>query len=230
MKLIFTLLTLLYCSTTLSQFAVTKDNDNFTYIRQSAEKESDIIDSLRSGEIVYCFKAEGKWIPIDYAFGKPNKRGYIHKKEVRFINKLKMMPIDSRTEKSVRFKKENAQVIITTADFEPDQNGMQFHHVNTPEKNTTTLVKVNGKDIWGTDGQLPKKEYGKIQLQRCDSIVFLPKGNLFAPDLETLSVYIDKNKKIIYITAFNGVESAKYAVLWIAGNNGYNTRIVTMPY
>ncbi len=230
MKIFFTLSSLFYCSIILGQFAIIKDNSDFSYIRQSAEKGSEIIDSLRSGEVVYCFKAKGKWIPIDYAFGTPNKRGFIHKKEINFINKFKKIPFDSLTDSLAILKRKEIEIIITTIDFEPDQNGLQFHHENTPEKQTTTLVKVNGSNPWGTTGQLPNKEYGKVRLQRCDSVVFLPKGNLFSPRLKTLSAYLDKNKKVVYIIAFNGEKSAKYAVLWIAGNKGSNTRIVTMPY
>lgn len=73
-------------------------------------------------------------------------------------------------------------------------------------------------------------QYGKFILQIGSDMVNLPTDNLFEPNLDFTSVYIDKKNNIIYVSALNSDGAGGYAVLWIIENGEFKQRITTLPF
>lgn len=92
------------------------------------------------------------------------------------------------------------------------------------------MEKINGDEIWGTDGDVPRMQYGKAILHIGSNKVDLPIDNLFEPNLDFTSVYIDKKNNIIYVSALNSDGAGGYAVLWIIENGKFKQRITTIPF
>lgn len=230
MRILLTLLTFICYQATFGQFAIISDKDGFANVRQSPNISNNIIDSLANKEVVFCFEAEGEWLPIDYGFGEQNKMGYVHKSRVKFIKDFTNVPYDTLTDTLVTFKNREGTLKVTTVPFVPDKNSLEYHNENTPKNKTSYLVKINGKKIWGTDGNMPKRQYGQVKLQLGNNTFFLPIDNLYEPNLSSTKVNIDQKNRTLYISAFNSDGAGGYAVLWIVDNSEYNKRIVTMPF
>jgi hypothetical protein len=92
------------------------------------------------------------------------------------------------------------------------------------------LEQINGKAIWGTDGNIPNYQYNQIILSIGSDKINLPCENLFEPNLENTAVYFDEKKNTIYITALNGDGAGSYAVLWVIKNSKFIDRFITIPF
>src|SRR5690554_3610304 len=76
MRATLIILTFIINQMIFGQFGFIEDNDGYVNIRSSSKN---IIDTLASGQIIYCFELEGEWLPIDYDLSRQNKSGYVHK-------------------------------------------------------------------------------------------------------------------------------------------------------
>src|SRR5690348_3914374 len=79
-KFIFLLALLIFQNAT-AQIAIIKDPDGFSNVRQSASKQSKVVDTLSNDNLVFAYveSAEGNWLPMDYKKGNNVRSGYIHK-------------------------------------------------------------------------------------------------------------------------------------------------------
>lgn len=230
MKQILTILACIICQTSFGQFAIVADEDGFVNIRSSAEVADNIIDTLENGQVVYCFEAEGGWLPVDYDLSRQNKNGYIHKTRVKFIEDFEKVAYSSLTDSSIVFKIDSIRLTINQVSFNPKSNNLQFHKANTANNEAGYLEKVNGKEIWGTDGNVPRKQYGQMLLRIGKDKIYLPVDNLFEPNLDYTSLNIDSKNSRIYIAASNSDGAGAYAVLWIIENGKFKERIITIPF
>lgn len=228
-----TLLTILICiiyKTTLGQFAIIADKDGFVNVRKSAEISNNIIDTLTNGQVVFCFELEGEWFPVDYELSRQNKRGYIHKSRVKFIEHFYSVPYSQLTDSTITFIIDTLALRITKTSFNPNAYKLQYHQSNSKLNEATYLEKINGKEIWGTDGNVPKMQYGEAILKLGNNNIYLPVDNLFEPNLNYTLVNIDKKQNTIYISTINSDGAGGYAVLWIIENGKFKQRITTIPF
>lgn len=227
-------LTILTCTllfqTTFGQFGIIVDKDGFVNIRSSAGISNNIVDTLSDGQIVFCFEAEGEWFPVDYDLSRQNKSGYIHKSRVRFIEHFDNIPYSQLSDSSITFRIDTLSLRLTKVSFNPKANTLQYHQGNPAKNEATYLEKINGKKIWGTDGDVPKKQYGQAYLKIGNDKIYLPVDNLFEPNLGYTLVNIDKSKKTIYVSVLNSDGAGGYAVLWIIEKGKFKERITTIPF
>lgn len=229
------LLTIIICiafQTAFGQFGIITDKDGFVNVRNSPDISKNIIDTLTNGQIVFCLEEEGEWCRSDYHLNEQNfNSGYIHKSRVKLINDFDKIPFERLSDSVVTFKKDTIKLIVTKTKFNPNHNKLQYHKVDNSKNETSShLEKINGKEIWGTDGDVPKNQYGQITLTLGKNKIHLPLGNLFEPNLHYTTVNIDEKNKIIYISAMNSDGAGAYAVLWIIENGTYKKRITTIPF
>lgn len=227
MRATLIILTFIINQTIFGQFGFIEDKDGYVNIRSSSKN---IIDTLASGQIIYCFELEGEWFPIDYDLSRQNKSGYVHKSRVRIIEDFDSFQANEITDTSITFKTEAFTLRITKIAFNPKVNNLEYHKANPSENVAIYLERINGEEIWGTDGEIPKMQYGKFILQIGSDMVNLPTDNLFEPNLDFTSVYIDKKNNIIYVSALNSEGASGYAVLWIIENGEFKQRITTLPF
>ncbi|RFC54165.1 hypothetical protein [Brumimicrobium aurantiacum] len=223
MKRILTVLLLTLNLTIIGQFGIIEDKDGYVNIRNSAKN---IIDTLSSEEIVYCFDLEGEWFRIDYDLSRQNRSGYVHKSRVRIIENFDPFYSNQLTDTSIVFSLDSIRIQITKRAFNAKSNSLQYHEINEAEY----LEKINGKEIWGTDGEIPKMKYGIFSLQLNNEKVILPTDNLFEPNFGFTSAFYDERNNSIYISALNSDGAGGYSVLWIIEKGVFKQRITTIPF
>jgi hypothetical protein len=228
MKILLTICTCFLYQSVFGQFAIIADNDGFVNVRSSANSSSKIVDKLLNGEMVFCLEPENDWLPVDYDLGKENKSGFIHKTRVRFLENFKKVPRQVLNDSKVVFKRDSLTITITRIPFISQKNKLQYHKGNPSKNETSYLEKINGKEIWGTDGNIPKMQYGKIIFQLGKDIIYLPVDNLFEPNLDRTSATIDSGT--IYLSAINSDGAGGYAVLWIIEKGRFKRRVTTIPF
>lgn len=220
----------IFSHTLFGQFGIIADKDGFVYVRKSPNVSSTIIDTLTNEQIVYCFEAEGEWFPTDYDFSGQSKSGYIHNSRVKFIGNFDKITSDNLTDSTISFKKDSIILIVTRTSFNPKNNKLQYHKVDNSNNEMSYLEKINGKAIWGTDGNVPKNQYGQITLTLGKYKINLPIDNLYEPTIDYTTVNIDTKNRTIYISALNGDGAGGYVVLWIIENGVFKERILTLGF
>ncbi|MCC7332762.1 MAG: SH3 domain-containing protein [Flavobacteriales bacterium] len=224
------ILTCIFSQTAFGQFGIIADKDGFVNVRNSPNISNNIVDTLTNGQIVFCLEAEGEWRPIDYDFNRQRKSGYIHNSRVKFLKDFDKIPYHNLTDSSISFKKDSIKLIVTKTKFQPKNNKLQYHKGDTSKNQMSYLEKINGKEIWGTDGDVPKNQYGQITLTLGKNRIYLPIDNLFEPNLDNTIVNIDTKNRTIYISASNSDGAGGYEVLWIVANGKLKQRITTVGF
>jgi len=219
-----------YSQTTFGQFGIISDKDGFVNVRKSPNINSKVIDNLTNGQIVYCLEAEGEWRPTDYDFIRHEKSGYVHNSRIKFIEEFDNVPYSRITDSTVIFKKDSIKLFATKTKFNPKNNKLQYHKGDVSKNEMSYLEKINGKEIWGTDGYIPKNKYGQFTLTYGKEKTNLPIDNLFEPNLDYTKVNIDTKTNTIYISASNSDGAGGYEVLWIIVNGKLKQRILTFGF
>lgn len=160
-KTLATLLAFIYFNTAFAQVAIVNDRDGFTNIREKASIQSKIVDTVSNGRLVYCFKeeAKGDWLPVDY--NGEIYTGYIHKSRVLFLEDFVEFPVITINDTILRLKCDSIQLTIKTGKF--TQTGRKIEY-EKPKDEQQYVKSIDNKFPWGTDGNIPRKEYKAIQL------------------------------------------------------------------
>ncbi len=231
MKKIFYLLSCILFLPAFGQFGIIIDNDGFVNVRNSPNIDNNVINTLKNNQIVYCLENEGEWISIDYHLNEKNvKTGYIHNSRIKKINNFYKIPLVKKTDTSVIFKKDQIRIILSSKKFNQMTNKLKYSKGVSLKNEIKWLEQINGKAIWGTDGNIPNYQYNQIILNIGSDKINLPCENLFEPNLENTAVYFDEKKNTIYITALNGDGAGSYAVLWVIKNSKFIDRFITIPF
>lgn len=162
MRGLLTIIAYLFCQTVSGQFGIIVDKDGFVNVRHSAKISNNIIDTLANEEVVFCFDIEGEWFPINYDLRdrqymrETGKYGYIHKSRVKFIEDFDKISHSNLTDSTITFEKDSLKLIVTKIKFNPENNELQY--------NGSFVERINGKEVWGWTGDLPRKQYGQITL------------------------------------------------------------------
>lgn len=220
----------IFSQTTFGQFGIISDKDGFVNVRNSPNISNNIIDTLTNGQLVFCLEAEGEWRPTDYDFSGQRKSGYIHNSRVKFISDFDKISYENLTDSSIFFKQDSIKLIVTKTRFNPKQNKLEYHKGDNSKNEMSYLEKINGKEIWGTDGNIPESQYNQFTLILGKEKINLPTDNLYQPTINNTTVNIDKKNKIIYISASNSDGAGGYEVLWIIENNIFKERILTVGF
>lgn len=224
-----TILILVLWQHAFGQFAVVEKADVIN-VKSSASVGSSSVGRLVDGAVVYCLGEEKDgWISIDYDLGKLSKSGFILGSSVKRVDSLPKVPCSNLTETLATWSADSVVLTAATIPFDPKSNKLLFVR-GTSLSEMTALIKINGKDIWGTDGNVPKVQYGQLVLQYGRKRVFLPTDNLFEPNLKNTKVYHDWKNKRIYISTLNGDGAGGYAALWIVENGRFKSYSVTRPF
>ena len=207
------------------QFAIVDDKDGFVNIRTSAENKNNVIDTLHNGHLVWCFEPEGNWVSVDYSKKGSIQTGYVYRDRVKYLKAFESLPINRLDKERVTHQKDSVKITITAADFIPRNNRLHY----SSDNNGKFLSKINGKAIWGTDGNIPKRQYGAIEVQMGSKHIKIPftaLENLFEPNLNYSECFYDSQKDIVYISALNSDGAGGYVVVWTIEKGKYTRRFV----
>lgn len=216
------------CSSQTFEFAAVRDKDGFAFVRSSKEIRSNtIIDALQNEFIVSHFGSDANWILIDYQKNGEERSGYIYKN--RLVNSSSFLELKAtRSKNELLFFHPEFKVVLSTKVFDKSKHTFEFYK-NNPDQ----LIKIDGKTIYGTDGNFPKTAYQSIQIYFDSVTIALPEkaiAGLYEPNFNSTNCYYDNVNQILYLQAINGDGAGGYVVLWVFKKGVYQQRAVTRPF
>ena len=223
MKRIFYFFLILNFNFCFSQFGIINDLDGFVNVRSSAEKGNNISDKLENGFIVYYFESEENWVNIDYKKNGKELNGYIYKDRIKYITDFTNIPLKSSLNGKVKLENENVKIEISETKFIKEKHKLKFY-----KNEKTQLDKIDNLQIFGTDGNIPKREYKSIQIEINNVKIELPNialKNLYEPSLYNSKASYDEKKDILYILLSNSDGAGSYEIIWIIEKKKYKNRI-----
>ena len=224
---------LLFCQFVVAQaieggaFAVINDKDGYVNVRKEKSVHSKVLKKLDNNTLIFVFvydKAhDGNWIHPDY-------EGYIYNDRVKWIHKFPQIAKGIAKGNTIVFEGKEIQVTLATEKFDKSKHSFKYH-----KEYRDVIEKIDGKLFWGTDGNMPKKEYKSIEVKIRGKQVSIPKSaysDLYESYLYTEfnSVHYDKDNDILYIVALNGDAAGAYMVCWQIEKGVYKGRKVGIPF
>jgi hypothetical protein len=218
MKTIYTLLLTILCNLAVAQFAIIDDKDGFSNIRSTAQLGNNIQDKLENGHFVFCIDATGNWMNVDYELKNQSNNGFIYKDRLKLVTSFEKVGVVTKDSSNAVFKNDSIKITVTSQPFD-----------KTKHKFANGLV--NGKPMWGCDGNMPREEYKSITVAWGSKKLVLPKAaidDLFDPHVEKMQVNYDKTNNVLYIQTDGSDGAGGYEVIWKVVNDIYKGRYVTI--
>jgi hypothetical protein len=228
MKILLPCILVFLSNFSFAQFAIIHDKDGYCNIRSSAGIDPKIIDKLENEHLVYRLEQDGNWANIDYTKNKKELNGYVYYDRLKFISDYPSIPFHNEGSNSVTYSKDSIKVIISQQKFDRNRYKLSF---NGEAKDQVELV--NGKQYWGTDGEVPKREYQSIIVYIGQRKITLPKtalANLFEPSLNHTVVNYDKANDVLYIQSANSDGAGFYEVIWKIEKGIYKERFIAYGF
>ena len=224
---------LLFCQFVVAQaieggaFAVINDKDGYVNVRKEKSVHSKVLKKLDNNTLIFVFvydKADdGNWIHPDY-------EGYIYNDRVKWIHNFPQIAKGIAKGNTIVFEGKEIQVVLSTEKFDKSKHSFKYH-----KEYRDVIEKIDGKLFWGTDGNMPKREYKSIEVKIRGKQVSIPQSaynDLYESYLYTEfnSVHYDKDNDILYIVANNGDGAGSYMVCWQIEKGVYKGRKVGIPF
>jgi hypothetical protein len=220
LKKIYILIFVILSNTAYGQVAIIRDKDGFCNIRSDANTTSKVIDTLANDKIIYCFADHniGEWFPVEYTQNGLLLSGYIHKTRIVFIDKLKSIKTYLANDSTIKSMAESFKLTIAFGNFISSNHLIKYENPKIEDRFVKT---VDNKFPWGTDGNIPKKEYKKFQLQIDGQNIVIDKEiykDLFEPNLRDTKAFFEKISNRYFITTQNSDAAGSYTVVWAFKN------------
>jgi len=221
---IMTLTVLLILSTPgYAQFAVVRDPDGFCNVRSNPVIDpGNVIDKLSNGDVVYCQERSGNWIEVEYRMSGETHSGYMYYDRLIDISKYQAFDGYQKKPDEIILSTDKIAVVVKRRRFNPKAHELVYN----PEK---YLATIDGGEVWGEDGDVPKQEYKSIHVTYNDKDIYLPRTamqNLYGPNLNQTKAYYDHDGRAIYIESSNGDGAGGYSVIWRIVDGKYTDRFV----
>ena len=224
---------LLFCQFVVAQvieggaFAVINDKDGYVNVRKEKSVHSKVLKKLDNNTLIFVLEYDkayyGNWIYAD-------NEGYIYNDRVKWIHNFPQIAKGIAKENTIVFEGKEIQVVLSTEKFDKSKHSFKYH-----KEYRDVIEKIDGKLFWGTDGNMPKREYKSIEVKIREKQVSIPQSaynDLYESYLYTEfnSVHYDKDNDILYIVANNGDGAGSYMVCWQIEKGVYKGRKVGIPF
>ena len=224
---------LLFCQIVVAQaieggaFAVINDKDGYVNVRKEKSVHSKVLKKLDNNTLIFVLEYDkayyGNWIYAD-------NEGYIYNDRVKWIHNFPQIAKGIAKGNTIVFEGKEIQVVLSTEKFDKSKHSFKYH-----KEYRDVIEKIDGKLFWGTDGNMPKREYKSIEVKIRGKQVPIPKSaynDLHESSLyiEFNSVHYDKDNDILYIVANNGDGAGSYMVCWQIEKGVYKGRKVGIPF
>ncbi len=215
-----------------AQLAIIKDPDGFCNIRKDANNQSAIEDTIANGRLVFAFEegSKGNWLLVDYNKGKETLPGYIHKSRVVFLKDMTAFNEIVVNDTLLKLQLNEMQITIKAGSFVKAGRKLTYDKQSGA---MTSVSLIDGKRPWGTDWNMPRNEYRSIQFRSGTKTLNFPKSSftdLFEPNLDLTSAFLDKTTGKIYLKAANSDAAGAYLVIWILNNGKIEHRETFIPF
>ena len=224
---------LLFCQFVVAQaieggaFAVINDKDGYVNVRKEKSVQSKVLKKLDNNTLIFVLEYDkayyGNWIYAD-------NEGYIYNDRVKWIHNFPQIAKGIAKGNTIVFQGKEIQVVLSTEKFDKSKHSFKYH-----KEYRDVIEKIDGKLFWGTDGNMPKREYKSIEVKIRGKQVSIPQSaynDLYESYLYTEfnSVHYDKDNDILYIVANNGDGAGSYMVCWQIEKGVYKGRKVGIPF
>ena len=224
---------LLFCQFVVAQvieggaFAVINDKDGYVNVRKEKSVHSKVLKKLDNNTLIFVLEYDkayyGNWIYAD-------NEGYIYNDRVKWIHNFPQIAKGITKGNTIVFEGKEIQVTLSTEKFDKSKHSFKYH-----KEYRDIIEKIDGKPFWGTDGNMPKREYKSIEVKIRGKQVSIPQSaynDLYESYLYTEfnSVHYDKDNDILYIVANNGDGAGSYMVCWQIEKGVYKGRKVGIPF
>ena len=208
-------------------FAVINDKDGYVNVRKEKSVHSKVLKKLDNNTLIFVLEydkaQEGNWIYAD-------NEGYIYNDRVKWIHNFPQIAKGITKGNTIVFEGKEIQVTLSTEKFDKSKHSFKYH-----KEYRDIIEKIDGKPFWGTDGNMPKREYKSIEVKIRGKQVSIPQSaynDLYESYLYTEfnSVHYDKDNDILYIVANNGDGAGSYMVCWQIEKGVYKGRKVGIPF
>ena len=208
-------------------FAVINDKDGYVNVRKEKSVHSKVLKKLDNNTLIFVLEYDkdyyGNWIYAD-------NEGYIYNDRVKWIHNFPQIAKGIAKGNTIVFEGKEIQVALSTEKFDKNKHSFKYH-----KEYRDIIEKIDGEPFWGTDGNMPKREYKSIEVKIRGEQVSIPKsayGDLYESYLYTEfnSVHYDKDNDILYIVALNGDGAGAYMVCWQIEKGVYKGRKVGIPF
>lgn len=209
-----------------SQIAVIQDNDGYVNLRSSAEIRPDnILGKINNLEPVWISDYSDKndsWQRI--VVFKNDINGFIHRSRLKPISEFEDINLCFNTPEKAILENDYCRIEISTQVF-----NIKEHKII---KSNKYLMKIDGQNFWGTDGELPTMEYKSIKIITRNKTISLSDKdlhNLYQPHNFALEGYYDKENDTIYLSSLNSDGAGSYLVLWTISNKTDIKKSIIIP-
>jgi len=213
---------LLFCQFVVAQaieggaFAVINDKDGYVNVRKEKSVHSKVLKKLDNNTLIFVLDADNE--------------GYIYNDRVKWIHNFPQIAKGIAKGNTIVFEGKEIQVVLSTEKFDKSKHSFKYH-----KEYRDVIEKIDGKLFWGTDGNMPKREYKSIEVKIRGKQVSIPQSaynDLYESYLYTEfnSVHYDKDNDILYIVANNGDGAGAYMVCWQIEKGVYKGRKVGIPF
>ena len=208
-------------------FAVINDKDGYVNVQKEKSVHSKVLKKLDNNTLIFVLEYDkayyGNWIYAD-------NEGYIYNDRVKWIEKLPKIAKGITKGNTIVFEGKEIQVTLSTEKFDKDKHSFKYH-----KEYRDVIEKIDVKPFWGTDGNMPKRQYKSIEVKIRGKQVSIPQSaynDLYESYLYTEfnSVHYDKDNDILYIVADNGDGAGAYMVCWQIEKGVYKGRKVGIPF
>ena len=213
------ILSVLTFQISFGQVATIQDLDGWANVRKAPDGQSEIILRIYENEVFwYDYEATDKeqdWISIyipknDFCLDK-SEPNYI----VGFIHKSRLLPL----EKMKKYSGKKLVFKYVISDFDSTNRIVDRHEGKW-------IYKIDGRPVWGTDGDFPKTQVDKIEVKIDGYEIKIHK--VFYSDIyecdNNFSVY--KNGDNFFIHQWNSDGAGAYEIVWVLDKNGLKQRLV----
>lgn len=211
----------------IGEFAIINDKDGYTYIRDTPAKTGKIQHKLDNRTFVFCMEAIGEWVGVDYYYNDPNMKnflhGFIHKSRLLFIGTYPAVTGLTQQNNSVVIGDDKFNITVTQEPFNKTKHQLMFD----PEHNY--LQTIDGRHIWGTDGNVPARQYKTVEINLGEKHIEIPTGaleSLYEPNLNNTEANYDKEKDVLYIYSSNSDGAGGCSIIWRIEEGIYKDRFV----
>ncbi len=210
------------------QFAFVSDKDGFVNVRSKAGAGNSISDTLRNSHLVYCFQTENNWSNIQYTKQKKECSGFIYHDRIKLVSGFENIPILTQDSNITICGKDSIKIIVSEKKFNRSRYRFTYY-----KGAGNQIHLINGRQYWGTDGEVPKTEYKSILIQIGNKKIYLPPSaleNLFEPNIQSTVVNYDRQHNILFIQSSNGDGAGYYEVIWRVENGIYRDRYIAYGF
>jgi hypothetical protein len=176
----FLIITCIYSFANAQSYAVINDKDGFVNVRKEKSANSAIVGKIYDDNIfVYDYEDHSDWIKIYRQKPKTNGEyaieGYIHKSRLFPLSKFKSIKTVKNYKDSCVIFNDSLKVVIESKHFNPKNHKLLYSKANPKDNTSKELIKIDGKDIWGTDGEIPKVKITSVKVIKHGVPVVIPK-------------------------------------------------------